>query len=198
MSLSLKNLVLGPATLLARFRRKLLDKPARLWALAKLRASLIHPVPASVVALGAPEVHGTGDIRLGERLYLYRELHLETQHGGRIHIGDDVVISRGTHIVAFQHIEIGAGSMIGEYASIRDANHRFGGDTESIRHSGHASSPVIIGSNVWIGRGVTILPGVVIHDGAVVGANAVVTRSVAPGTVVAGVPARPIAQRKAA
>ena len=41
-----------------------------------------------------------------------------------------------------------------------------------------------------LGSGAIILGGVTIGDGAVVGAGAVVTADVAPGTVVAGVPAR--------
>jgi acetyltransferase-like isoleucine patch superfamily enzyme len=41
-----------------------------------------------------------------------------------------------------------------------------------------------------IGSGAVILAGVTIGPGALVGAGAVVTRSVAPGAVVAGVPAR--------
>jgi acetyltransferase-like isoleucine patch superfamily enzyme len=94
-------------------------------------------------------------------------------------------------------LTIGAGSMIGEYASLRDANHRVGA-SGAIRESGHDAAPIVIGRNVWIGRGVTVLPGVSIGDGAVVGANAVVTHDVAPGTVVAGVPAKPLPGRRAA
>ena len=41
-----------------------------------------------------------------------------------------------------------------------------------------------------IGSGAVILSGVTIGPGALVGAGAVVTRDVAPGAVVAGVPAR--------
>ncbi|CAM5298095.1 phosphonate metabolism protein (transferase hexapeptide repeat family) [Aquamicrobium terrae] len=54
---------------------------------------------------------------------------------------------------------------------------------------------VTIGHDTWIGHGATILPGVTIGDGAVVGSGAVVTRDVAPYTIVAGVPARPIRER---
>lgn len=41
-----------------------------------------------------------------------------------------------------------------------------------------------------VGAGAILLPGVVIGEDAVVVAGAVVTRDVAPGTTVAGVPAR--------
>ncbi|WP_302660012.1 CatB-related O-acetyltransferase [Rhodococcus sp. SGAir0479] len=52
-----------------------------------------------------------------------------------------------------------------------------------------------IGSDVWIGYGATILSGVTIGDGSVVAAGSVVSRSVAPYTVVAGSPAKPVRMR---
>lgn len=189
---SLLGMILWPLAWLA-------DRPSaagrRLWAFARLRAAL-PGLGADVVVLGMPELHGSRRIDLGRNLYLYPGLYLETQANGRIEVGDGVVLSRGVHLVAFEGIRIGAGSMIGEYASLRDANHRHGAGLE-LRHSGHEASPIRIGRNVWIGRGAVVLPGVEIGDGAVVGANAVVTRSVAAGAVVGGVPARPLSGRQA-
>jgi acetyltransferase-like isoleucine patch superfamily enzyme len=46
-----------------------------------------------------------------------------------------------------------------------------------------------------IGAGATLLPGVVVGAGALVGAGSVVTRSVAPGDVVVGNPARAVGRR---
>lgn len=57
------------------------------------------------------------------------------------------------------------------------------------------STPVTIGHDVWIGHGAVVLPGVTVGDGAVVAAGAVVTKDVAPYTIVAGVPAKPIRAR---
>jgi len=52
-----------------------------------------------------------------------------------------------------------------------------------------------IGHDTWIGHGAVIRPEVTVGHGAVVGAGAIVTRDVAPYTIVAGNPARPIRPR---
>jgi acetyltransferase-like isoleucine patch superfamily enzyme len=168
----------------------------QVWAFTRLRAARVAVDP-SVVVLEMPELHGTHNIRLGRNLYLYSGLYLETRDGGSIVLGDDVVISRGVHLVSHAGISIGAGSMIGEYTSVRDANHRFGAGLQ-IRESGYDARPIRIGRNVWIGRGVTVLPGVNIGDHAVVAANAVVSRDVAPHAIVGGIPARPLRPAKQA
>jgi len=186
---TLLALLLAPAALAARGGERL----SRLWAFARLQADLPQRrLDGGTIVLGRPELHGSRKILLGRGLFLYRDLHLETQGSGEIAIGDGVVISRGAHLVAFAGIRIGEGSMIGEYASIRDANHR-AGTPSPLRDAGHDARPIEIGREVWIGRGVTVLPGVRIGDRAVVGANAVVTRDVPAGARVAGVPARPLA-----
>jgi acetyltransferase-like isoleucine patch superfamily enzyme len=142
--------------------------------------------------MGTVELHGSRRIHLGQELYVYPGQYWETQGEGSLCIEDRVVISRGVHLVAHAGVHIGAGTMIGEYASIRDANHRRGGAPSDLRVSGHESAAIRVGRGVWIGRGAAILAGVQIGDGAVIAANAVVTRDVAAGAVVGGVPARPL------
>ena len=187
----------GLGTILAGFLRvtaPLREGAERIYAHSLLAAALREPLPASVIVLGKVFIHGTGHIRIGENVLLYPNVHLETQEDGRIEIGDDVVISRGTHIVALTEVSIGKGSMIGEYTSIRDANHsRDPG--RAIRDSGHTAKPIEIGREVWLGRGVAVLGGVQIGDKATVGANAVVTRDVPQGLTVVGIPATPIASK---
>lgn len=58
-----------------------------------------------------------------------------------------------------------------------------------------AARRCVIGHDTWIGHGALIRPEVTVGHGAVVGAGAVVTRDVAPWTIVAGNPARPIRRR---
>ena len=60
----------------------------------------------------------------------------------------------------------------------------------------HESSPrTSVGADVWIGQGTMIKAGVTIGTGAVIGAGAIVTRNIAPYTIAAGNPCRPIRLR---
>ena len=189
-----KSLLSAPLRILLRSTAKLREYFSRLYSHASLAAQLRLPLPTSVVVLGRIWVYGTGSIRFGKDTLLYPHLYLETHDSATITLGEGVVISRGVHLVAMAGITIGSGCMIGEYSSIRDANHRRQ-DGVSIKHAGHTAKPIVLGREVWIGRGVTVLGGVTIGDGATVGANAVVTRDVPPGAIVAGVPARSLHSR---
>jgi len=53
-----------------------------------------------------------------------------------------------------------------------------------------------IGHDTWIGAGAMVRPEVTLGHGAVLAAGAVVTRDVAPYTIVAGAPARPLRLRQ--
>jgi UDP-2-acetamido-3-amino-2,3-dideoxy-glucuronate N-acetyltransferase len=52
--------------------------------------------------------------------------------------------------------------------------------------------PTVVKKGASIGSNATIIAGVNIGENAIVGAGSVVTRDVAPSTVVAGVPAKPL------
>ena len=177
------------------WRRVVIDRWLRVWSLARLQEAIGGEVHASNVILGPVAVHGTGNIHFGRNAMFYPGVYLETQGEGRIEIGDDVVFSSGVHIVAFDRVTIGRGVMIGEYTSLRDANHN--PDPVSVRRSGHTCAPIEVGDNAWIGRGACVLKGVRLGANCIVAANAVVTRDVGAGTLVAGIPARPLPQRNA-
>lgn len=189
-----KEILAAPLTLAYSFSATFREYFRRLRSFARLRSALAYRLPTSTVVLGRVHVFGTGRVLCGEDLLLYPDLHLETHDDAEIKLGSGVVISRGAHLVAFTGLRIGDGTMIGEYSSIRDANHSRLADIP-MRDSGNIGRQIVIGSEVWIGRGAAILAGVTIGDGATIGANAVVTRNVPPGITVVGVPARPIASR---
>lgn len=186
---SLKGLLSGSLASLLRATHGLREALRRIRSHAALAADLSVFLPLSAVVLGRTWVYGTRAIHFGDDVLLYPDLHLETQDAATILVGSGCVISRGVHLVAMAGITIGAGTMIGEYTSIRDANHSREAGIP-IRNAGHSAKAITIGKEVWIGRGAAVLAGVTIGDGATIGANAVVTRDVPAGAVVGGVPAK--------
>ncbi len=156
--------------------------------------SQIKNIDASTQCDGPIRVIGTARITLGKECRLGRECELTTEEDGKIILGDKIRINRGVTLTSYAQIRIGAFTIIGEFASIRDANHGMETGTP-MRLQPHTSAPIRIGNDVWIGRGSCILPGITIGDGAVIGANSVVTRDIPPYAIAAGAPARFLRQR---
>lgn len=55
---------------------------------------------------------------------------------------------------------------------------------------------IIIGDNVWIGANAVLMEGIVIGNNSIIGANSAVTKDVEPNTVVGGVPAYLIREKR--
>lgn len=109
----------------------------------------------------------------------------------RIVIGDGNYFNRDVMIDACGQIVIGDGNMFGPRVYITDSNHTFDGFASPGGQPMRVGS-IRIGNNCWIGAGAIILKDVHLGDHCVVGAGAVVTKSYPAGSVVAGVPAKPL------
>lgn len=162
--------------------------------LAGLRSRSRGRVPVTTQFDGPVSTAGSPRLDLGQHCRFGRSVFLETGGSGAIIIGDHARINAGTTIVSHAAIKIGNDCLIGEYVSIRDANHGTALGSP-MRSQPHESAPVTIGNDVWIGRGACILKGVTIGDGAVIAANSVVTKDVPAKTIVGGVPSRVIRER---
>ncbi|QDV39700.1 acyltransferase [Tautonia plasticadhaerens] len=79
---------------------------------------------------------------------------------------------------------------------INDLDPRAAGDGGALTDADWQVVPTRVCLGASIGSGAVILGGVTIGAGALVGAGAVVTRDVAPGSVVAGVPAQLLRRRE--
>lgn len=109
-----------------------------------------------------------------------------TDCGKNIHIGKRVFINAGCKFQDQGGIFIGDDVLVGHNCVIATLNHA----TDPDCRADMIPRPVRIGNKVWIGANVTILPGVTVGDGAILAAGAVVSKDVAPGTIVGGVPAK--------
>ncbi len=101
-------------------------------------------------------------------------------------IGDGVRIHAGCFL---EMTEVGEGAFIGPHVVFSDDPHPACPRYQDCKGGG------VVGRYASIGANATILPGVVIGERALVGAGSVVTRSVEPGDVVVGNPARPLGRR---
>lgn len=152
---------------------------------------IFRRVGKGVVIDGLPEIlFPCADITLGDRVRIGKRCVFQGAATSTIRIGDRVSLNDGCYITSLHSIEIGAGTSIGEYTSIRDYNHAYEGGDVSLKDQGYKGAPIRIGKEVWIGRGCIILPGVEIGDRAIIGANSVVNKSVPAASVYGGVPAR--------
>jgi len=153
---------------------------------------------SSILYLGGSNIFFASSknaITVGSDVRFGRCTRLDAGFGGKITIGDDVLIDDNCFITAQHSIAIGNHVQISAYTFITDFNHNFGTRSKPIVEQGCTSKPVVIGDDVWIGAHSCILSGVTIGKGAIVGAGAVVTKNVRPFTIVAGSPAREIGKR---
>lgn len=141
------------------------------------------------------------------RRFFYRLCGIKIGRGSTIHtmmrlydprnisIGSDTIIGEGAVLDGREKLTIGDHVDIASEVMIYNSEHNI--DAEHFAaDSGIINAPVTIDDYVFIGPRAIILPGVSIGKGAIVAAGAVVTKDVAPGAIVGGVPAKVIGERK--
>jgi galactoside O-acetyltransferase len=135
------------------------------------------------------------NIAIGSNFRSMGNLYMYGNEWG-ILIGDNVSLNTNVMIGASGgRIVIGNNVLIAPNVAIRSANHGIRA-TLLIREQPHTSGVINIEDDVWIGSNAVITSNVTLAKGTVVGAGAVVTKSTEPYSIVGGVPARKISQRK--
>lgn len=121
------------------------------------------------------EIHGTPFVHQRARVTQPRNLVLHH----RACLGD------GAHAYALGRIELHEGATIAQEAYLCTGTHDFASPDLPLQ-----TAPIVIGRDAFVGARAFVLPGITLGAGCLVGAMAVVTRDVAPGTLVAGNPAK--------
>ena len=136
------------------------------------------------------------NVKVGVSFRVCPGVKIFTENGGVIYIGDNFFANFGCFFSSDNaKIIIGNNCLVGPDVVLINTNHGIS-KKELIRLQKNISADIIIGNDVWIGSKSVILPGVTIGDGAVVAAGSIVNKDVAPYTIVGGVPAKLIKERK--
>lgn len=141
-----------------------------------------------------------------------------------VRIGEDTLIGDGASVreqcrigancIISRYVTVNYDTVIGDRTKVMDLTHVTGNcvigsdvfvsvmvgmTNDNLAGRGGYEEERVLGPTIEdraiVGAGATLFPGVHIGAGAVVGAGSVVTRDVAPGTTVMGVPARAIDRR---
>jgi acetyltransferase-like isoleucine patch superfamily enzyme len=142
--------------------------------------------------------HGDGgDVRLGDRVHLYRGSIIEVGAGGSVHIGADTHIQAGCNLKGFLgNVIIGSSVQVAPNCGFSPYEHNFEEYGQSIKSQGiRSAGDIVLEDDVWLGLGVKVLEGVRIGKGAVIGAGAVVTKDIPAYAIAVGVPAKVIRMR---
>lgn len=108
-----------------------------------------------------------------------------------VDVDDHVAVGHNAHFWCFNTIRVGKFTMIAADVALTNGWH----DTKSMEPD---SGQLSIGRGCWIGMGARIVGNITIGDNAIIGAGSLVLKSVAPATIVAGIPAKKIRDRELA
>lgn len=180
------------------------DKMGRTLSAGEVWQKLINRIWNVILETEVALLHWAGHVPLHwKRKLAYRMGGMKIGRGSTIHIGArfydprNIVIGEDTVIGEFAVLDGRAELKIGDHVDIASEVMIY--NSEHDVHDpdfGAKSASVHIDDYAFIGPRAIILPGVKIGKGAVVAAAAVVTKDVPPYSIVAGVPAKTIGERR--
>lgn len=108
----------------------------------------------------------------------------------KVTIGDNVWIGDNAELYTLDEIRIGNDCVVSQRSYLCTGSHDARATSFDL-----ITKPIILEDQSWVASECFVMPGVTIGRGAVVAARSLVTRSVNPGTVVAGSPAKFVGRR---
>jgi bifunctional UDP-N-acetylglucosamine pyrophosphorylase / glucosamine-1-phosphate N-acetyltransferase len=159
-------------------------------------------------AVIGPNAH-VRDSRIGPRTHVWASVVEESTVAEDVEIGPFAHLRSGADIGArcrignfaeIKETRVGAGSQQHHFSYLGDAevgeNVNVGAGSVTANFDGTRKHRTKVGDGVKLGVDTMMVAPVTIGEGATTGAGAVVTRDVAPGKTVVGMPARPIELRR--
>lgn len=138
---------------------------------------------------------GHGRLRIGAWTHIGDRVKIRA-HEGNVTIGAKCVLGYDLTLNAYLDVEIGAATIVGDRVYVCDFDHRTDDVTVPIKDQGLVKGPVRIGADCWLGSHVVVVRGTELGPGCVAAAGAVVRGEYPPGSIIAGVPGRVVADRE--
>ncbi len=159
----------------------------------KVDRNTISICPDSVVIEPGALIFHPENLELGDEVYVGHYAILKAYYKNKMKIGAGSWIGQAAFLHAAGGLTIGKRVGIGPGAKIITSTHAGPASaTRPVMDGELEFAPVVLCDGCDIGVGAIIMPGVTIGTGAQVGAGAVVTRDVADGATVVGIPAKPV------
>jgi len=158
--------------------------PAEEWASSgdgPLLCGVYKPSVKQTVVHYFADRHGAAIDRYGTLVHPAAEVATTARLGRGVQVEPHATIAPYARLGDF--VTLNRNASIGHHTQI--------GDWSSINPGAHVAGRCTLGEGVAIGMGAHVVDGIGIGEGATVGAGSLVTRDVAPGALVYGVPARP-------
>ena len=180
----------------ARFRGRFLI--ARGTKVVTQRSSRIEFAPGSCLLVGFLH-HGPNRalVNLGREATIvvkgtaqfWRGTQVMVFKGGRLELGDQVILNEGARVICYDSIKFGPLSGMSWDTTVIDSDlHAFSVNGRELP----LTAPVELEHRVFLCAGATVLKGVRVGTGSIVAAQALVAKDVPPGCIVGGNPAKVI------
>ncbi len=180
------------------------DKDGKALTISEVFGKIVNRIKNIILEVVVFKLHLVGCVPFhGFRRFFYRLVGIKIGKGSTIHmkarfydprnivIGEDSIIGEGVVLDGRDLLTIGNHVDIASEVMIYNSEHNVN-DENFVA----TNAPVKIEDYVFIGPRVIILAGVTVGRGAVVGAGAVVTKDVPPYSIVGGIPAKIIGERR--
>jgi len=126
--------------------------------------------------------------RCGTGVRIFHDVELS--FGYNLTVGNGVTIHRNVLIDDRGEVVIGDEASISDYANIYSHSHAVEDIHDVSLHK------TVIGDRVRVTYHAVVLAGVVVENDAMVGSMGVASKAIGPGVIAAGIPAKPIGQKK--
>ena len=138
---------------------------------------------------------GNNGIFIGRNVFIGRNSILYCQNGD-IYIDDHTNIGSNCQIFSAKFVKIGKKVLVGAYSYFVGGGHKFDNINIPMIDQGREAKGIILKDDVWVGAGVKVLDGLIVNESSILGTGAVVTKDVPMYSIVGGIPAKVIKDRR--